>query len=180
MKLTFTVLPWVSTIIHKIYDFIISLCLVLHPQHKLEYFRQAGWTLEWIDTAELLVWDEYECSYMSAASSDSEDESNDSDKSNDSDTEQEKVSSNDPFVTFLVLIGNHRNQRTSSIIFLPSRSLPSPRFCLTSFDCTSAPPRRWLIYHFAGGMKGGKHSLNSTIWPSTTSLSQVLPKCILI
>jgi hypothetical protein len=28
---------------------------VLHPQHKLEYFRNAGWTEEWIDTARDLV-----------------------------------------------------------------------------------------------------------------------------
>lgn len=36
---------------------------VLHPRHKLEYFKNAGWEAEWISTAEKIVRDEYERSY---------------------------------------------------------------------------------------------------------------------
>ena len=38
---------------------------VLHPHHKLTYFKNAGWELEWINTAETLVCEEFECSYSS-------------------------------------------------------------------------------------------------------------------
>ena len=38
---------------------------VLHPRHKLTYFKNAGWELEWINTAETLVCEEFECSYSS-------------------------------------------------------------------------------------------------------------------
>jgi hypothetical protein len=37
---------------------------VLHPRHKLSYFKTAGWEDEWIKTAEALVRDEFERSYM--------------------------------------------------------------------------------------------------------------------
>ena len=33
---------------------------VLHPCHKLTYFKNAGWELEWINTAETLVREEFE------------------------------------------------------------------------------------------------------------------------
>jgi len=36
---------------------------VLHPQHKLSYFKQAGWPTEWIHTAEGIVHVEFKCSY---------------------------------------------------------------------------------------------------------------------
>jgi len=36
---------------------------VLHPRHKLTYFKSAGWQQEWIKTAEGLVWDEFTCVY---------------------------------------------------------------------------------------------------------------------
>jgi hypothetical protein len=36
---------------------------VLHPRHKLSYFKSAKWEQEWIDTAEELVHDEFERSY---------------------------------------------------------------------------------------------------------------------
>ena len=37
--------------------------LVLHPQHKLRYFKAAGWEDEWIDVAEQIVRDEFKCKY---------------------------------------------------------------------------------------------------------------------
>lgn len=38
--------------------------LVLHPRHKLTYFKSAGWEEDWINTAETLVCDEFERSYQ--------------------------------------------------------------------------------------------------------------------
>jgi hypothetical protein len=37
--------------------------LVLHPRHKLSYFKTAGWEQEWIETAQELVRDAFERSY---------------------------------------------------------------------------------------------------------------------
>jgi hypothetical protein len=37
--------------------------IVLHPHHKLSYFKNAGWTEEWINTAEHLVHKEFDRSY---------------------------------------------------------------------------------------------------------------------
>lgn len=39
--------------------------LVLHPRHKLQYFKNAGWSAEWIETAKALVRDEFDRSYAS-------------------------------------------------------------------------------------------------------------------
>ncbi|KAG1895975.1 uncharacterized protein F5891DRAFT_959346 [Suillus fuscotomentosus] len=39
------------------------IAMVLHPRHKLSYFKNAGWEDEWVDTAEALVRDEFERSY---------------------------------------------------------------------------------------------------------------------
>jgi hypothetical protein len=36
---------------------------VLHPQHKLQYFKNANWEQEWIEAAKLIVWTEFKCSY---------------------------------------------------------------------------------------------------------------------
>ncbi|KAF8224569.1 hypothetical protein L208DRAFT_1161328, partial [Tricholoma matsutake] len=35
------------------------IAMVLHPQLKLKYFQQHGWTKEWIKTAEDIVWEEF-------------------------------------------------------------------------------------------------------------------------
>ena len=45
---------------------------VLHPRHKLSYFKQAGWLADWINTAEDIVHTEFNRSY--AIESDSADE----------------------------------------------------------------------------------------------------------
>jgi hypothetical protein len=36
---------------------------VLHPRHKLEYFKEAGWETSWIETAEELVRDRFDRDY---------------------------------------------------------------------------------------------------------------------
>ena len=38
--------------------------IVLHPRHKLSYFKTTRWEDEWITTAEQLVRDEFTNSYM--------------------------------------------------------------------------------------------------------------------
>jgi predicted transcriptional regulator len=38
---------------------------VLHPRHKLQYFKNAGWTDEWIEVAKALIREEFERSYAS-------------------------------------------------------------------------------------------------------------------
>ena len=45
---------------------------VLHPKHKLEYFQRAGWPPEWIETAEALVRDEFNQSYVDRTDADDE------------------------------------------------------------------------------------------------------------
>jgi hypothetical protein len=39
---------------------------VLHPRHKIAYFKAQGWEEAWIDTAYNIVCKEYDCSYASA------------------------------------------------------------------------------------------------------------------
>jgi hypothetical protein len=39
--------------------------LVLHPRHKLKYFKNVGWEQEWIDRAEEIVRTEFDKSYGS-------------------------------------------------------------------------------------------------------------------
>ena len=43
---------------------------VLHPRHKLAYFRHAGWSADWIKTAETLVRTAYEQKYQDFCGSD--------------------------------------------------------------------------------------------------------------
>ena len=57
---------------------------VLHPRYKLEYFKQAGWTLEWVATAQNLIRNTFKTSYMSHCLP--------GDTSEDHSSDQEKVS----------------------------------------------------------------------------------------
>lgn len=36
---------------------------VLHPRHKLQYFKTSGWEDEWVETARNIVRDEFDRSY---------------------------------------------------------------------------------------------------------------------
>lgn len=47
---------------------------MLHPRHKLEYFKTAAWIDDWINTAETLVREEFKRSYSMLDVSDEEDE----------------------------------------------------------------------------------------------------------
>lgn len=44
---------------------------MLHPRHKLQYFKSAGWEEEWVRTAENLVREEFEGKYAASAINDS-------------------------------------------------------------------------------------------------------------
>lgn len=61
---SFTKSPWVRSI-HYLYILThrYIYIAVLHPQHKLTYFKNAGWPDNWIDAAECIVCDKFECSY---------------------------------------------------------------------------------------------------------------------
>jgi hypothetical protein len=45
------------------FSLVLMLVLVLHPRHKLQYFKNAKWEQDWIDTAQQIVNDEYLRSY---------------------------------------------------------------------------------------------------------------------
>ncbi|KAF8814886.1 hypothetical protein BYT27DRAFT_7081586 [Phlegmacium glaucopus] len=47
------------------YSEVYRIAMVLHPQHKLTYFKKAGWDNDWIKTARQIVRDEFERSYKS-------------------------------------------------------------------------------------------------------------------
>lgn len=47
--------------------------LVLHPSHKVDYFKMADWTDEWHETAAGIVRAEFECVYAGIDSEDSDD-----------------------------------------------------------------------------------------------------------
>jgi len=58
--------------------------LVLHPRHKLDYFKQAGWQVEWVSTAHDLVYDTFNSSYAT--------QYHPGDISEDNSSDEEKVS----------------------------------------------------------------------------------------
>ena len=50
--------------------------LVLHPRHKLRYFKVVGWEDEWIDVAEQIVRDEFKHKYADLPGDSNDDEGN--------------------------------------------------------------------------------------------------------
>ncbi|KAI0040527.1 hypothetical protein FA95DRAFT_1502731 [Auriscalpium vulgare] len=51
------------------------MAMVLHPRHKLEYFKAANWDATWIQAAEAIVQEEYERSYAQPQDNESDSES---------------------------------------------------------------------------------------------------------
>ena len=39
------------------------LIIVLHPKHKMKYFKKQGWDKKWIETAEVIVREEFKRNY---------------------------------------------------------------------------------------------------------------------
>ncbi|KAG2365059.1 hypothetical protein BDR07DRAFT_1219574, partial [Suillus spraguei] len=54
-------LNWYYQLTDRSHTYQIS--MVLHPKHKLSYFKAAQWEDNWIETAEQLVCKEFKCSY---------------------------------------------------------------------------------------------------------------------
>jgi hypothetical protein len=83
----------VSCYCFHIINFFLS---VLHPGRKLEYFEEAGWTKDWIDTARDIVVTEYKRSYASR------------DIINDiGDVVPPPTAVGLPFITFSIILMNH-------------------------------------------------------------------------
>ena len=53
----------VISLIQMYIDSFYLCCSVLHPRHKLDYFKKAGWEQAWIDKAKEIVRAEFERSY---------------------------------------------------------------------------------------------------------------------
>ena len=64
----------IGTFILLVYPFVLISFLVLHPSHKLEYFRLAGWDAKWVQTVEEIVRDEFECAYIEVEADNSDDD----------------------------------------------------------------------------------------------------------
>jgi hypothetical protein len=65
-------LRWVRSLDSYYYILLNRIFLVLHPRYKLQYFDNAGWPSDWIQTAREIVIAEFERSYKSTDSSDEE------------------------------------------------------------------------------------------------------------
>jgi hypothetical protein len=56
-------LQWVSNAYTLPFLFTTDVPLVLHPRHKLHYFKTTGWEVEWIETARNIVREEFDRTY---------------------------------------------------------------------------------------------------------------------
>ena len=54
---------WVRYLETPLLIYLIYFIPVLHPQHKLAYFKKAGWEVSWVKIAETLVRDRFESDY---------------------------------------------------------------------------------------------------------------------
>jgi len=75
---------------------------VLHPCHKLHYFKTAGWQDDWIQTTETLVHNEFECSYLSA----NDDNDSNLDKADKADIGGKEVSEKKVHIFYVLIILN--------------------------------------------------------------------------
>jgi len=60
----FTASPWVCPLCFFCCNIVNNRHLVLHPQHKLKYFKNAGWPVDWIHSAWEIVHAEIDQTYM--------------------------------------------------------------------------------------------------------------------
>ncbi|KAF9220145.1 hypothetical protein BS17DRAFT_715508 [Gyrodon lividus] len=95
------------------------IAMVLHPQHKMEYFKEAGWSAEWTVTALQLVCNTYNNSYASRHIMPLKDR----DVKVDGGNMEAKVSTND-YNAIYTLSGLARNHQTTCLT--TSHHLPSP------------------------------------------------------
>ena len=140
-------------------SFLIHYLLVLHPRHKLQYFKTAGWEEEWIEAAEEIVRDEFDRTYAFM----------------DVDVPSEGID----MVCFylfrhqMLMYGFGRtlhpppSPRTCSTIYPPSLRRPRLSYVANSSDISAQIPNTSPTSSH-GGMTGEPSILASTGWHSTT------------
>lgn len=90
---------------------------MLHPQHKLDYFRRAGWVPEWIETAEALVRDQFNETYKEQVPDVDDDDDDDTGNLSASESNHPKVRLMPVYVTELIAsIGIYKHIRQSPSI----------------------------------------------------------------
>ena len=72
INLKISVSLWVCNYLNILSINLYFLNLVLHPRHKLKYFKDASWEQDWIDTAKDIVQAEFNRSYAKSELSDDE------------------------------------------------------------------------------------------------------------
>jgi hypothetical protein len=154
-------LPWVS-VFFVLHFTASSHCVlsVLHPHHKLNYFKNVKWEDDWIETARQLVRDEFDLSYNLPSTS-----------------QESGLSTTQVCITHLCalscltifffacrLLPTHQKVITFSTTWL--RLLPpSPWTFVTSLITTSALTLSMLSMQFIGGAIAGQNILTCQEWP---------------
>lgn len=131
--------------------------LVLHPRHKLQYFKKAGWEEEWIEAAEEIVRDEFDRTYAFM----------------DVDIPSEGIDTVCFYIfhhqTLIYGFGSpylSRRRRTCLTIYLPSSRQPQVSSVANSI-VISAQIRNMSPMSSNGGMQGKPSILAFTGWHST-------------
>ena len=134
--------------------------MVLHPRHKLQYFKKAGWEETWIKTSHDIVRTEFDQTY---AFMDAEEQS---------DVPPPTVCIIYYFILYLMLIFSLLPLTIFLTIcqhFLP---LQNPISAMNSI-VISAPTPSMLLTQSLGGTRNGMFILASIAWHWTTSLFRV-------
>ena len=125
---------------------------VLHPRHKLSYFKNAGWEDEWIDAAERITRTEFERSYAHRERADGEEASTESNP-------DEEVHCNTLYTvikfTIFTLHSTRLLHQISSTTFQHSPSPNTPNY-VTSFDNTLTLIRNSWMMLLLGGLRNGQ------------------------
>ncbi len=75
---------------------------VLHPHHKLQYFKTTGWQDDWIQTAETLIHDKFERSYAST----NDNNNSNLDETNKADIGENELASKKVSIFCILIISN--------------------------------------------------------------------------
>lgn len=141
--------------------------LVLHPQHKLNYFHAASWPSEWIETAEALVCDEFDRTYKNIGLDDEDNLM--SRESSESEAEEKVCTSHLPSNSSNRVT---RPRRTCSITCQLIRPQDQDPLLMNSTS-TSAPQLKEFQSPCFGGTKSATYICSCIIWHWITFQSQV-------
>lgn len=145
--------------------------VVLHPSHKLEYFKLARWPAEWIKTAEDITREEYRRTYATSATAASQPSTAEVRPGFTVRSAPVKVSTLVLLVTWLRLHMYRTCSRTSPL--LPCRGLPLQS--KMNSMCSSHSPSSTLAIPSLGGGSVAIGSRTSRAWLSTTSAYHIRP-----